>query len=154
MMTDVKQALALTRAVRGCFNRLKAVADSLHLEHGVTGGMRAVMEALDEGGEQTVPAIARSKRVTRQHIQVLVNDLLEAGLVDTRPNPADQRSPLISLTRKGRDLFARMRQKEKPVVADLARALDAHDVATAVVVLQRLNDHLDARLRKRIGDGS
>jgi DNA-binding MarR family transcriptional regulator len=148
MAADAKTTLALIRAVRGCFNRLKAVADSLHSAHGVTGGMRAVMEALDESGEQTVPAIARSKSVTRQHIQVLVNDLVEAGLAATRDNPDDKRSPLVTLTKKGRDRFARMRGTEKPVIADLAQALSGRDLAIAVSALEALNAHLDNRLKK------
>ena len=148
MATDLKATVALTRAVRGCFNRLKAAADTLHAEQGVTGGMRAVMEALEESGEQTVPAIARAKRVTRQHIQVLVNDLMAVGLAVTRENPDDLRSPLVSLTKKGRSQFALMRRREKPVLVDLASALAGHDIAAAVSVLDALNAYLDTRLKK------
>lgn len=149
---DPAAAEALTREVRACFNRLKAAADALHRGLGITAAMRAVIEALHEGGEQTVPAIARAKGVTRQHIQVLVNDLVAAGLVATRANPADGRSPLVALTGGGRTTFARMRAREKEVFADLARALGSCDLDAAVATLAAVRTHLDGHLKEREGD--
>ena len=148
MSTDAKEAVALTREVRACFNRLRALGDALHRDLGVTAAMRAVMEALFEGGEQTVPAIARAKSVSRQHIQVLVNDLASAGLAATRRNPDDGRSPLVDLTRKGHGLFARMREREKSVLAEMTRALKARDVGAAVATLEALHGWLDSKLTK------
>lgn len=148
MATGARQVTALTREVRACFNRLKAFADELHRDIGVTAAMRAVMEALFEGGEQTVPAIARAKSVTRQHIQVLVNQLASAGLVATRQNPDDRRSPLVALTRKGQSLFGRMRKREKTVLTQIARALDTSDVGAAVATLETLHGWLDSKLTK------
>ena len=148
MSTDANEVVALTREVRACFNRLRTLADALHRKLGVTAAMRAVMEALFEGGEQTVPAIARGKSVSRQHIQVLVNDLVAAGLAATRGNPADRRSPLVALTRKGQSVFARMREREKSVLAQMARALKARDVVAAVATLEALHGWLDSKLAK------
>ena len=39
--------------------------------------MRAVLEFLLRNSDSTVPTIARKRHVTRQHIQSLVNPLLE-----------------------------------------------------------------------------
>lgn len=148
MSTETRQVVALTREVRACFNRLAALADTLHRDIRVTAAMRAVMEALFEGGEQTVPAVARAKSVTRQHIQVLVNDLVSEGLVVTRPNPDDRRSPLVALSRRGSALFKRMREREKVVLAQIARALKARDVGAAAATLEALRGWLDFKLRK------
>lgn len=148
MSTDAKGVVALTREVRACFNRLRALGDALHRDVGVTAAMRAVMEALFEGGEQTVPAIARAKSVSRQHIQMLVNDLVSAGLAATRQNPADRRSPLVALTRKGHGLFARMREREKSVLTQIARALKARNLGAAVATLEALHSWLDSKLTK------
>lgn len=153
MTTRRAKAEAVTRQIRACFNRLKALADALHADLGVTGAMRAVIESLDEGGEQTVPTIARAKSVTRQHIQVLVNALLEAGLVSTRDNPADKRSPLVALTPKGRAAFATMREREKSVLADLTTALAGQDLDAALATLEALRAHLDRRLSETRGPG-
>lgn len=152
MTVDARKAEAVTRKVRACFNRLKALGDALHRDLRITAAMRAVMEALYEGGEQTVPQIARSKSVTRQHIQVLVNNLVEPGIVVTRANPDDMRSPLATLTKKGRAAFERMRQKEKIVLAELTRALARCDLDAAIATLDTLHAYLDRKLKKGESD--
>ncbi len=139
---------AVTREIRACFNRLKALGDALHDDLGVTASMRAVMEALHDGGAQTVPRIARAKSVTRQHIQVLANELVRVGLAVTRPNPADRRSPLVALSGRGREVFALMRRRERAVLKDLARALAACDVAATLAALRALRAFLDRKLQK------
>lgn len=148
MTPDARKAEALTREIRACFNRMKAFGDTLHGDLGITAAMRAVMESLHEGGEQTVPAIARAKSVTRQHIQVLFNALAEAGLAASRPNPADKRSPLIALTKRGAAAFARLHQREKAVLAELARALGGTDLDAALAALAALRRYLDGKLNQ------
>ncbi len=151
MSAKARAIEALTREVRACFNRLRALGDALHHDLGITAAMRAVMEALADGGAQTVPTIARAKSVSRQHIQVLANALIEAGLVASRPNPEDGRSPLIELTAKGKRTFAAMRDREKTVLHELADALDRNDVETALAALRALHAQLD-RLLNQGGD--
>lgn len=148
MTAEARKVLALTRDVRACFNRLRALADALHRDLGITAAMRAVMESLHEGGERTVPDIARAKSVTRQHIQVLVNALADSGFAATRPNPADKRSPLVALTKRGSTAFARMQQREKAVLAEMTRALAGADLDAALAALAALRDHLDVTLKK------
>ena len=143
---DLTKAEALTREVRACFNRLKALGDRLHHDLRVTTAMRAVLETLHQGGDETVPRIARAKSVTRQHIQVIVNDLVEAGLVTTRANPTDQRSPLVAPTRAGRAVFERMRQREKAVLVELAQALPSTQIGSALATLEALHKFLDHKL--------
>src|SRR5690606_18141459 len=69
MTGDVRKVVELTRGVRACFNRLRALGDTLHEDLGITASMRSVLESLHEDGARTVPQIAKSKSVTRQHIQ-------------------------------------------------------------------------------------
>lgn len=148
MTAAAKKAEAVTREIRACFNRLKVLGGVLHHDLGVTAAMRAVVEALYESGEQTVPHIARSKSVTRQHIQVIVNDLVEAGLVVTRANPGDKRSPLVALTKKGRTVFERMRQREKTVFVELTRAFARCDLDATLTTLNTLHSYLDSKLKQ------
>jgi DNA-binding MarR family transcriptional regulator len=109
----------LVREIRLSFFALKARAEALHADPaGLTAGHRGVLESLSEGGARTVPALARARPVSRQHIQVLVNRLLELGLVATRQNPASRRSPLIELTPAGRQRFRRMLARERAAFPD------------------------------------
>ena len=135
----------VVRLVRDTFPRLQAAGDRLHRHIGVTPAMRAVLESLLDGGAQTVPAIARSRSVSRQHIQSLADGLAAAGLVHAEPNPAHRRSPLLSLSSRGRAVVAALRGAEAPVLAELAAALPADDVAATARTLSALCEALDAR---------
>lgn len=102
--------------VRLLFHALVRSGDRLHAADAVPTGQRAVLEFLARNGPATVPDIARRRRVTRQHIQALVNPLVERGLVEPRPNPAHRRSPLMCLTPDGERTFRRMQQREARVL--------------------------------------
>src|SRR5262245_18672006 len=105
---------ALAREVRLTFHELRATAEALHDDpNGLTAAHRGVLESLHRDGAQTVPALARARPVSRQHIQILVNRLLEVGLVTTEPNPAHERSQLIALTPAGAKRFAEMQRRER-----------------------------------------
>jgi DNA-binding MarR family transcriptional regulator len=94
----------------------------------------------------TVPQIAKLKGVTRQHVQLLADALVETGLAVVKENPAHRRSSLIGLTEKGRRTFAKMRAREVPIVEDIAAGFDAQDLERATAVLTRLIAAVDARL--------
>lgn len=132
-MTKVEAIERLFDEVRLTMHRVVQVTEALHADEPVTLGMRAVMEFLLRNGDVTVPDIARRRHVTRQHIQSLVNPLLELGLVATRDNPAHQRSPLVTLTAEGRRRMRRMQRRER-------RAFGAMDIGAS-------NDELEAAAR-------
>jgi DNA-binding MarR family transcriptional regulator len=126
--------------VRACFNSLAAAADELHSDLAVTASMRAVLEAVSASDEFTVPAIARTKSVSRQHIQVNVDALIAAGLLITRDNPGHKRSPFIVPTAKGRKVFAAMRRRELTRLSALARAFANEELSQAIATLRQLKE--------------
>lgn len=153
MTAAVRSLNRLIVDVRLCFHRLKAVADVLHGDLAITASMRGVLETLSDGGDWTVPRIARAKGVSRQHIQVTVDTLRAAGLVELRANPAHRRSPLIVATAEGAAGFAEMRRREADVLDRFAGALSPEGVAAARDTLTRLNELLDDKLEAmRKGD--
>jgi DNA-binding MarR family transcriptional regulator len=128
-MPDVEDLL---NEVRLLWHRLLQVGEQVHAREPVTLGMRAVLEHLAREGPATVPDIARARYVTRQHIQMLVNGLVEREQVQLHSNPAHKRSPLIRLTLKGERTIKRMMAKERRLfegnfgmsTADLQRAAE------------------------------
>ena len=58
------------------------------------------------GAPLTAPQVGAAMGVTRQGAQKQLNLLLGQGMLESRPNPAHQRSPLYSLTPMGRALYA------------------------------------------------
>jgi len=125
----------LVRLVRPMtLNSARVVGRSLR-EHGLTVGMRAVLEVVTEDGPLTAPNIARALDVSRQAAQRLVNELLASGHVDTAANPDHQRSQLIRVTAYGADAFAAIRAAEMEQLAALAPEVSTSDLQTALEVL-------------------
>ena len=138
----------LTSEVRHLFQVLKTLADAVHRDAGLNASTRAVIEAL-ANGPRTVPEIARSKFVTRQHIQSLVDELAKAELIELRPNPAHLRSPLVALTRRGEAVYATVRKREAPLLDRLAAGLDPRKTAVTVQTLASLRRRVEELLEQQ-----
>ena len=90
----------ITWLIRRIFRRMAQVAGENLETFGITAADRAVLEFLYPDEALSVPEIAQRYDVSRQHVQVTVNALLEKGLVAKRPNPRHKRSDLIRLFRR------------------------------------------------------
>ena len=60
-----------------------------------------LLSALQHYGDQTMSELAVSLDVTQRRITALVGALESEELVERRPNPADRRSTLVSITEAG-----------------------------------------------------
>lgn len=140
MMPKAQVLYQVIRQVRSCFNQLRAFGDELHRDLGITASMRAVMESLAEDGGQTVPQIARIKGVSRQHIQVNVDELVASALVVLRDNPRHRRSPFLALTKKGQTAFKEMRRRETKILELLAHDLRLDQLEETVKTLMKLRN--------------
>lgn len=128
---------------RALFHHLKRAAEHTHRRDALSGGERAILCDLAAGGPRTVPDLARARPVSRQHIQMLVNPLLERGLVELVDNPRHQRSSLVALTARGRGLTARVNRRERRALAELARELDDADLGQAVDTMRQVREVVD-----------
>lgn len=144
-----RELYALFGAVRTCFNLLRSLAERMHEDLGVNPSMRAVMEALAAQPGRSVPEIARARGVSRQHVQVIMNTLVELGLAEAVDNPAHRRSPLFVPTAKADGLFAEIRRRETEPVEQLADGLPAASIETSIALLAELNARLRARLSEQ-----
>lgn len=127
------------------FHRLRAVGAEEGAVTAGGGGSWGLMRSLAEGGPQTVPAIARSRPVSRQHIQKLADELVADGLVAFVDNPAHKRSKLLSLTPAGRARYKALAARIQEIADRIGRGLDARDVGAAADLL--------AGIRARLGGG-
>ena len=114
--------------VRRLFRAMARAADAYLGAHGLTAADRAVLEFLYPEQALSVPEIASRYQVSRQHVQVTVNTLLEDGFLEARHNPRHKRSPLIAMTRVGRDMFAKIREVEASHVDALFTDIPAGDI--------------------------
>lgn len=135
----------LIRQIRRAFQDLRVFGDDLHADDGITSAMRAVMEFCGERGPETVPAIARERNVSRQHIQIIADGLVDRGLAELRDNPRHRRSRLLALTRRGEDVFQDIRRREAQELQVLADGLSEQDVSAAAATLAALRSLLVRR---------
>lgn len=128
----------ITWLIRRLFRALGHTADEYLGEYGITAADRAVLEFLYPDRRLSVPEIASRYQVSRQHVQVTVNGLIDKRLLETRSNPRHKRSPLIVLTKAGRQLFADIRDKEAEVVEALFDGIPARDIECTKQTLEAM----------------
>lgn len=134
--------------IRASFNLLRARGEQLLSDIGINPSMRAVLESLCRDGPKTVPQIAKQKSVSRQHIQTIMNALLERGHVRQADNPAHKRSPVFLVTSSGRSVFEEALRREAKPLNDIARTLPGEDLPVVMAFLERLNRELTEQIRK------
>jgi len=134
----------IIRLIRPVHRRLARAVEAKLEGTGITVGMRAVMEVLEEAGPLSVPDVGRVLFLARQQVQLMVNALEEHGLVERRPNPAHKRSPLFALTDKGQGVFGEIRAKENDEINTVCELFSENDLTAAQKVLCAMLDHFAA----------
>jgi DNA-binding MarR family transcriptional regulator len=137
-MSDVDSAYQITWLVRRLFRALAQRADETLVDLGISAADRAVMEFLYPIERLSVPEIAERYSVSRQHIQVTVNGLLDAGILEARENPRHKRSSLIALTAKGRALFRTIKARDAKAISKLFSNIKKKDRQVTQATLVRL----------------
>lgn len=94
----------------------------------------------------TAPQIADAMGITRQGAQKQLNLLADEGLLERRPNPAHERSPLYALTEVGAQAFAAADQLCDLWCADLGTVFAEDTLLSVQSVLGQLLEHLDRPL--------
>lgn len=136
-----QDANKVTWLVRRLFRAMAESADTYLTDIGLTAADRAVMEFLYPDIQLTVPDIARRYQVSRQHVQVTVNRLLDQALVINVENPRHKRSSLLRLTQNGRKIFAGIRRQEGALLDEIFAGLKPEEVAATRRTLETLLGH-------------
>lgn len=131
----------VTWLIRRLFRAMAQLADDYLRAHGLAAADRAVLEFLYPDEALSVPEIATRYQVSRQHIQVTVNTLLEDGFLEARPNPRHKRSPLFALTHVGRELFGKIRASEAELLDRLFADIPTDDIECTRRTLQAMYFH-------------
>jgi DNA-binding MarR family transcriptional regulator len=142
MAEAVDDVIALLDEVRLLFHRAAQVTEGLHGPEEITAGGRAVLEHLENAGPMSASELARRRHVSRQHIQLLVNSLLERELVTAQENPSHRRSPLLALTPIGARTIRRMTTRERRELARLDLPVAKDDLIAARDTLAALRTAL------------
>jgi DNA-binding MarR family transcriptional regulator len=142
-MAVTSDAYKVTWLIRRLFRAMADAANVYLRDAGLTAADRAVLEFLHPDAALTVPEIARRYQVSRQHVQVTINSLLDKGLVGSTVNPQHKRSALMQLTDAGRETFTSVRAMETRVIDELFANVEIADVATTKRTLETLLGRLN-----------
>ena len=132
----------ITWLIRRLFRAMAQKSGEYLESFGISVADRAVMEFLYPDHMLSVPEIAERYKVSRQHVQVTVNSLIELSLVKTETNPKHKRSQLILLNDKGRDLFNKIKAREKKEIDLLFSDISASHCKQTRQTLETLLKHL------------
>jgi DNA-binding MarR family transcriptional regulator len=107
--------------------------------------MRGVLRDLKLRGPQTVPQMARRRPVSRQHIQAIVNELIQAELVCLAENPRHKRSRMVQLTPAGERALQEIIEREHAVLNEIAVPLSLDELDRTAENLASLRTMMEDR---------
>jgi DNA-binding MarR family transcriptional regulator len=128
------------------FFLLRAVGKRMGAVTAAEGGYWGMLRSLKLAGPQTVPQIARSRPVSRQHVQKLANEMIAEGVIELIDNPAHQRSKLLRLTPKGEAVFQEITERIAQEAEGFAQDMEVADLQVSVKVLRQLGEKLKQSL--------
>lgn len=131
------------------FRWLSWVSDQLYSDEARGVARRWVLRRLDRDGPQTVPQLARARRLRRQSMQPIVDALVADGLVRTKNNPAHARSRLAELTARGKRLVASLDATDGRVLRAVGRDIPPADLECTARTLRQLREAFELEPRWR-----
>ncbi|WP_327145665.1 MarR family winged helix-turn-helix transcriptional regulator [Nocardia sp. NBC_01327] len=103
-MTISASAALAARELRVLVSRLRRRFQEQSDSRELTPSQLSVLSRLSKG-DTTASDIATAERVRPQAIAATLNILEERGLIERRPDPADRRRQVVSLSGEGREFF-------------------------------------------------
>jgi DNA-binding MarR family transcriptional regulator len=102
-------------------------------------GALLALRRLEDEGPQRVSDLAAAELVAQPTMTVLVNRLVEEGLVRKTPHATDARAVLVAITDAGRTELARVRAARAAVLDARLAGLDADERAALEAALPALD---------------
>jgi DNA-binding MarR family transcriptional regulator len=130
--------LQLADAVSAAHAALARAGDQTYRIHGLSHRAHLALQAVDEAGPDGARPreVAERLGVSRPAATTFVQRLETRGLVETTPDPDDDRGVRVTLTRRGVEVLLRVGQLERRLVARSIEGLPASAVQRAVHLLQ------------------
>jgi DNA-binding MarR family transcriptional regulator len=129
----VEDFWALTR-------RLRAAAKEALAEWDVTPSQARALGVLRRSGPLRLGDLAEHLRIVPRSATEVVDALEERALVDRRPDPADRRATLVTLTAQGEKVAADIRAARTSGAGSLFAQLPAPDRAELARILAALRE--------------
>jgi DNA-binding MarR family transcriptional regulator len=102
----------------------------------------AVFGSLNEGGTRATEMAARAG-ITRQSMGEVIRELVDLGILEMQPDPADRRAKLVTYTPAGKKMASTGYQHIIDLERRFAEEFGEEDYEVARRVLERVADILD-----------
>ncbi len=121
--------------------RLIAEGDKITEPYGLSSARWKILGSIARSDTPlTVSQIARVMGQTRQAVQRLVDIMQSNGLLAFLRNPEHKRAKLITLTDKGKGVYARLEEKQIPWANEQASRLNGDNLATTLATLKKISE--------------
>jgi DNA-binding MarR family transcriptional regulator len=145
-MSDVPDADEVAAALHVSIGLLRWRLRQVQVAGELSLPERSAMARLDRCGPATPSALARLEQITPQGMGATLAGLEARGLVERRPDPADGRRAVMSLTEAGRQaLQDRRNARTEQIARALAAGFTQDEMAallTAAPLIERLAQSL------------
>lgn len=137
-MSKSAASYEILRHLRPLYQASSRIVTGLLADLPMTLPLRAVVELIEQDGQQTVPQLAASMLVTRQGTQKIVNEGVALGILRLGENPAHRRSRLVGVTDEGWRAFATLRRREDELLETVAVSIETARLEQAAAVIEQL----------------
>jgi DNA-binding MarR family transcriptional regulator len=140
-------ALQLTDAIGIARAAVEHAGDRAFRAYGLSHRAHAALSAVDLGGPDGARPkdVAAQLGISRAAATTFIQRLETKGLVETTPDPADDRGVRVTLTHQGLEVLLRASQLERRLAARAIEGLAASSIMRAVGVLQEFKRRLETR---------
>lgn len=137
--------LQLADAITGAAAAGARASDRAFRTFGLSQRGHAALAVVDEGGPDGVrpSALAERLRISRAAATTFVRRLESRGLVETTPDPDDDRGVRVALTRRGLEVLLRVGQVERRLAARAVSGIPASSLQRTIHLLEELRRRLD-----------
>ena len=136
----------MTWLVRKAYRLMGVRVDQYLQDLNISACDRSVMDYLYPDHKLSVPQIAQLYDVSRQHIQSIVNSLVEREIVNLLDNPKHKRSPLVTLSQSGLVLYQQIRSRDEQAFTRIFNGVSDCDCQIIKRNLQTLVDNLSCEI--------
>lgn len=124
-----------------------AAGERLTKPFGLTAARWQVLSTVTRADRpETVANIGRLMGLTRQAVQRVVNDMMQAGLLESALNPHHRRAVLVCPTPRGREIFNELTAQQVVWANALAQGLSEQDIERATDIIGRLTSGFQSRV--------
>lgn len=132
--------------VRKCHRMFDRMLSARLSVHGLNSGFWYYLRALWIEDGRTQRELSDLTNVAENTTVIMVNMMIEQGLVERARDPIDRRKVRISLTTRGRRLESELMHVGLEIVQAATAGIPAIEVETCLSVLERASDNLKRSL--------